>query len=64
MSVVKPLSSGHTVELALPGSLQVWDPLVVFPLEQLPVKLGALLFSEVGRSWVGVQNKGHDHFTL
>ena len=64
MSVVKPLSSGHTVELALPGSLQVWDPLVVFPFEQLPVKLGALLFSEVGRSWIFVTNESHDHFTL
>ena len=47
MPIVEPFSPGHAVELTLPGSFEVGDPLVVLPLEQLVVELGALLLTEV-----------------
>ena len=56
MPVVKPLTLRHTVQLALAGGLEVGDPVVVFPLEQLGVELSALLLPEVpGAPWTGGQ---------
>lgn len=42
MSVVEPLPLGHAVQFALSRSLQVGNPIVVFPLEQLVVELCTL----------------------
>ena len=50
MSIVEPLSPGHAVQLTLPRSLHVRDPLVIFPFKEFVVELGALLFTEVGAS--------------
>ena len=51
MPVVEPFSPWHAVELALPGGFEVGNPLVVLPLEELVVKLGALLLPEVPHPW-------------
>ena len=42
MAIIEPLSFGHTVELALSWGFQVGNPIVVLPLKQLLIELGAL----------------------
>ena len=60
MPVVEPFSPWHAIELALPRGFEVGDPLVVLPLEELVVKLGALLLPEVPhprRAWFDVAGR-------
>jgi hypothetical protein len=60
MPVVEPFSPWHAIKLTLPGGFEVRDPLVVLPLEELVVELGALLLPEVPhprRAWFDVAGR-------
>lgn len=47
VTIEKVFSSWHAVQLTGVLSSIVWEPLVAFPLEVSPIKLGALLFTEI-----------------
>ena len=51
MSVVKPFSSWHAIELTFAWCFQVWNPVIQFPFEWNRVELLTLFKSEIFGVW-------------